>query len=124
MRDAYTVCFTLRVDYNDKDKARDLKCCWSPDAKRWKKSFNMKYYPNEDIHGFLRMVQRFVQACFENDFIIEDDEGLEDLQDAVDKDNEIIEKNMAKPSEIRQVPIAPSPIDAYRGTKCLIVDDE
>jgi hypothetical protein len=127
MRPDYTVCFTLRVDFDDKDTARELKCYWSPDDKKWKKTFNMKYYPHENIDGFLRIVKRFMQTCYDNNFKIEDDEGLEDLQDAVDKDNEITEKcNMEREKNIRHIPIAPSPIDAYRGTgtKCLIVDDE
>jgi hypothetical protein len=122
MRPDYTVCLTLRVDFNDKDKAKELKCYWSPDDKKWKKSFDMKYYRNEDIHSFLRIIKRFMQTCYDNDFIIEDDEGLEDLQDAVDNDNAIIEKNIAKP----MAPIVPIPIDAHidSGTKCLIVDDD
>jgi hypothetical protein len=125
MRPDYTVCFTLRVDFNDKDTARELKCFWSPDDKKWKKSFNMKYYPHEDIHSFLRIVKRFMQTCYDCNFKIEDDEGLEDLQDAVDEDNAIIEKCNAKPKE-RHIPIAPGPLDTHRGrgTKCLIVDDE
>ena len=120
------VCFTLRVHYLDKDKARDLKCFWSPDDKKWKKTFNKRYYPSVDNHEFLRIINRFKQACTDNDLIIEDDEGLEDLEEWCDNDNIITEKNIAKPSEIRKVPFAKSPIDAYRGTgtKCLIVDDE
>jgi hypothetical protein len=138
------VCFTLRVHYLDKDKARDLKCYWSPDDKKWKKTFNKRYYPMENPDGFLRIINRFKQACTDNDLIIEDDEGLEDLEEWCDNDNIITEKNIAKPSEIRQVPFTKSPIDAYRGKpqatfgkpqatfgkpqatfgKCLIVDDE
>lgn len=119
------VCFTLRVHYLDKDKARDLKCYWSPDDKKWKKLFNKRFYSSVDNHEFLSIVKRFKQTCCDNDLIIEDDEGLEDLQDWCDEDRAITEKCLAKPVE-RHVPIAKSPIDAYRGTgiKCLIVDDE
>lgn len=109
------VCFTLRVDFNNKDKARELKCYWCPDDKKWKKSFCKKYYPRIDNHEFLRVINRFKETCYENDFIIEDDDGLEELQDWVDEDLEKIEKCIAKPS----------PIDAYRGrgSTCLIVDE-
>lgn len=113
------VCFTLRVDFNDKDKARELKCYWSPDDKKWKKSFQKKYYPRIDNHEFLRIVKRFMQTCYDNDFIIEDDEGLEDLQDWCDEDTAIAEKHMAK---AKVEPIVVKSFDT--GTKCLIVDDE
>lgn len=131
------VCFTLRVDYDDKDKARELKCYWSPDDKKWKKSFQKKYYPSFDNHEFLRIVKEFMQKCYDCNFKIEDDEGLEDLQDWCDEDSAITEKHIAKPKVepkverhteggLRHIPIAPGPLDAHRrrATQCLIVDDE
>jgi hypothetical protein len=85
----FDVCFTLRVSFADKDKAKELKCFWCPEEKKWKKKFsNSGFYRDRDISDFYDNVKHFEKRCKQEHILIEDDEGLEELEDyMIDKEH-------------------------------------
>jgi hypothetical protein len=101
----FDVCFTLRVSYDDRDKAKELKCRWCPDTKKWKKSFTNKgFYRDVDILDYYHNVQHFIKRCGQEHILIEDDEGLEELEDYM------IEDEYVEPKPLPELPLPELPL--------------
>jgi hypothetical protein len=150
----YNVEFTVKVSYDTKHHAKELKCRWSPDDKKWKRSFtNTGQYGYSTAEKMYYAIASFVEQCQERDVQFEfDEDDFDELKDHVkamnahmrtfcryfpiktikheclineDADEENAKAIKEKPKvceekpkacEKKHVPIAPGPIDAYRGT--------
>ena len=79
---SFDVAFTLRVAYADKQKAKDLKCFWNPETKKWKKTFtNHGFYRDGDFCDYYNNVKHFMKRCASENIVIESIWGLDELEE-------------------------------------------
>lgn len=93
----FEVDITLRVDFSEKDKAKELKCYWSPEDKAWKKTFSSTYYVNynatydgQKIPGlckYYNAILEFRNKVMNYDLYIKDDGEFENVKDYIEEHN-------------------------------------
>ena len=76
-----SVFFVLRVSFSDKQKAKDLKCFWNPNLKKWVKEFFNRGKYDVDLDIYYSSVKRFIEKCKLENLVIESSNGLNELEE-------------------------------------------
>ena len=79
-----SVYFVLRVSFNDKQKAKDLKCFWNPTLKKWVKEFTNTGKYDVCISDYYDAVKHFMTRCSKENIQIESSNGLRELEEYVE----------------------------------------
>lgn len=75
MSTSFSVEFTVNVSYDTKHHAKELKCRWSPDDKKWKRSFTtLGQYGFRSPERMYDAIAEFIDGCEERNIEYDFDE--------------------------------------------------